>query len=786
MQPKSISHLFLKSIEVNVPPIKILITIRQGKIGGGESHVLDLVKNMDRTKYEPIVLSFTDGPMIQTLSGRGVKTRVIYTEQPFNFLIWKKVYRFLLEQDVKLVHAHGTRANSNVFWAANKLKLPIIYTVHGWSFHQDQKFFLRTLREAGERFLIKQSKLTICVSDSNLKDGQERVGLTRSTIINYGIDLDKFDPNKKYNNLKQELNIAPDETLVGYIARITIQKDPHTLILAVAEVLKRTSKIKFLVIGNGDLKESTLALSKKLNVESHIIFQDFRQDTPNVLSGIDIYCLPSLWEGLPIGLLEAMAMRKAVVATPVDGTKEAVTDKFSGVLVPHQSPSDLANAIIHLHENKHLITQYGENARKTIEERFEVKRMVREVEKKYESLLGKVSNTIKRKPIRIGIEAQRLFREKKHGLEIVAMEIIRHLQVIDQENEYVVFVRKDIDKTCIQETANFKIREISAGSFPEWEQIKLPQAIREEKIDLLHCTANTAPLFTSLPIVLTLHDIIFLEETKFRGNWYQNIGNIYRRLIVKRVINKIKKVLTVSNSEKNQILNHLNIDPTKLSVVYNAVDQSFRKMTATETDPIRKKYNLPKEFILFFGNSAQKKNSLETLKGYIEYCQSGNEPKLPLVVAGAFEEYLKEQLDKINPSSDIRSNIVTTGYVHFSDQPAIYNLASLFLYTSKRESFGLPIIESMACGTPVITSQISSMPEVAGGAAHLVDPTDKTTISFGISKVLSDDNYRNALIKAGYARANYFSWANTAKELLKIYTDTFEEANRSVKNKSEV
>lgn len=756
-------------------PIKILITIRQGKIGGGESHVLDLVRHLDRTQYEPIVLSFTDGPMIKTLNEWGVKTHVIYTEQPFNFLVWKKVYRFLVEQNVKLVHAHGTRANSNVFWAAKKLRLPIIYTVHGWSFHQDQNFFLRTLREAGERFLIKQSKLTICVSKSNLKDGQERVGLTRSTIINYGIDLDKFDPDKKYNNLKQELNIAPDETLVGYIARITIQKDPHTLIMAVAEILKKTSKIKFLVIGNGDLKESTLALAKKLDVESHITFQDFRQDTPNVLSGIDIYCLPSLWEGLPIGLLEAMAMRKAVVATPVDGTKEAVEDKLSGILVPHQSPTELANAIIHLHENKDLIAQYGQTARKTVEERFEVKRMVREVEKVYESFLGKTPTTLGRKPMRIGIEAQRLFREKKHGLEIVALEIIRHLQVIDKVNEYVVFVRKDVDNKCIHETPNFKIVEIEAGSFPEWEQIKLPQAIKKEKIDLLHCTANTAPLFTLVPIILTLHDIIFLEETKLRGNYYQNIGNIYRSLIVGKVIKKIKKVLTVSNSEKILILKHLKIEPSKLRVVYNGVDGAFRKIEKPETEFIKSKYKLPDEFILFFGNSAQKKNSEETIKGYIQYFQNGNRPKLPLIIAGAFEEYLQNILHKINPPTEVASQIKSIGYIPFSEQPAIYNLASLFLYTSKRESFGLPILESMACGTPVITSQTSSMPEIASSAALLINPNDHVSIGSGISKILENSDFRESLITAGYQRASQFKWENTVKELLNIYRETFDE-----------
>jgi glycosyltransferase involved in cell wall biosynthesis len=284
---------------------------------------------------------------------------------------------------IQLIHAHGTRANSNVFWAAKQLKLPLIYTVHGWSFHPDQKWLVRKLREAGERFLTKRSIVTICVSHSNLKDGRERIKLQRACIINYGIDLEKFNPNKNYRNLKKELGVPAEHILVGYLVRITIQKDPHTFIKAIAEVIQKTTEVRFLIVGDGDLKESTVALAKELRVDDYIIFQDFRQDIPDVLSGIDIYCLPSLWEGLPIGLLEAMAMKKAIIATPVDGTKEAIQDEYSGLLIPHQSPNLLARAILRLHDNKKLLNTFGENARKTIEEKFEVKRMVREVEDIY-------------------------------------------------------------------------------------------------------------------------------------------------------------------------------------------------------------------------------------------------------------------------------------------------------------------------------------------------------------------------------------------------------------------
>ncbi len=377
--------------------------------------------------------------------------------------------------------------------------------------------------------------------------------------------------------------------------------------------------------------------------------------------------------------------------------------------------------------------------------------------------------------MRIGIEAQRLFREKKHGLEIVALELIRHLQVVDKVNEYVVFVRADVDNTCIQETSNFKIVQISAGSFPEWEQVKLPRAIKKEKIELLHCTANTAPLFTSVPIVLTLHDIIFLEETKILGNYYQNIGNIYRRIILRSVIKKIKQVITVSNTEKTQILNHLKIEPSKVLVVYNAVDGAFRKMEAEKLDDVVLHYNLPKEFILFFGNSAHKKNCIETIKGYIEYAQFDDLPKLPLIIAGAFEDYIQTIINQLDPPSSIRAMIITIGYIPFKEQPIIYNAARLFLYTSTRESFGLPILESMACGTPVITSQISSMPEVAEDAAHMVDPHDKSSIAQGILKILTDTDYEKRLIEKGYVRAQKFNWNNTAKQLVQIYTNLLQE-----------
>src|SRR5690606_11521716 len=132
---------------------KILHAIRQGKIGGGESHVIDLVENLDRHVYESVVLAFTDGPMISRMKSLGVKTYIIPTERPFDITKWGEVGRLLDRERIDIVHAHGTRAHSNTFSSARRRKIPIVYTVHGWSFHPDQQPVLRWLRIRGERFL---------------------------------------------------------------------------------------------------------------------------------------------------------------------------------------------------------------------------------------------------------------------------------------------------------------------------------------------------------------------------------------------------------------------------------------------------------------------------------------------------------------------------------------------------------------------------------------------------------------------------------------------------------
>lgn len=366
--------------------IRVLETIRQGKIGGGESHVLDLVKTMDNELFEPVVLSFTDGPMVQALTAIGVPVHVIASEKAFDISIWKKVRAFLTEQRIDIVHVHGTRANTNVMWAARRLGLPLIYTIHGWSFHDGLNPLIKRARIAAEKYITRKAQVNICVSDSNRETGVKTFGRFDSVVIKNGVNPVKFNPGAEYPDVKAAYGIRADQLVIGYIARMTLQKDPVGMLEGFSLALQQFPDMKLLMIGEGELKETALEAARRLNITDHVIFDNFRQDVPAVLNGVDIYCLPSLWEGFPIGVLEAMAMGKAVIASDVDGTREAVTDGDNGLLVPAKNSETLAAAIVKLAKDKTLRGQLQQRAMDTIRSKYTVSGMTRQIEKIYQQL----------------------------------------------------------------------------------------------------------------------------------------------------------------------------------------------------------------------------------------------------------------------------------------------------------------------------------------------------------------------------------------------------------------
>jgi glycosyltransferase involved in cell wall biosynthesis len=373
--------------------------------------------------------------------------------------------------------------------------------------------------------------------------------------------------------------------------------------------------------------------------------------------------------------------------------------------------------------------------------------------------------------MKIAIEAQRIFRKNKHGMDFVALEVIRHLQKTDFSNQYYILVAPGED-ICLQNTDNMYIIEINCPTYILWEQIALPLVLKKIKPDLLHCTSNTAPIFCKTPLVLTLHDIIYLEK-KQKGNrtLYQKMGWYYRRFVVPRILPKCKKIITVSNFECKRITDALNFKPGQLVAIYNGYSSHFKPIENYKE--IISKYINQDKYLMFLGNTDPKKNTARTLKAYQLYTQRSGRP-LPLLIADLDETYIDQTL-KDNNLESIKSFLMIPGYIANSDLPAIYTGAKVFLYTSLRESFGIPILEAMACGAPIITSNTSSMPEIAGDGAILIDPFSEEEIAQKIIQLEEDKLFFDQQVNYGLERVKLFSWDMTAKSTLKIYLSVYNE-----------
>ena len=376
--------------------------------------------------------------------------------------------------------------------------------------------------------------------------------------------------------------------------------------------------------------------------------------------------------------------------------------------------------------------------------------------------------------MRIGIEAQRIFRKNKHGMDYVVLQEIIELQKMDLRNEYFVFVAPGPDH-CIEDSHNVHIIEVGGNFYPTWEQISLPKAVRETNVDLLHCTSNTAPIHCKVPLILTLHDIIFLEPRDKRNrSLYQNMGWFYRRMVVPRILKKCKRIITVSKFEKNNIIQKLGLPDKQIAMIYNGYNDWFRPMD--DEDCVFAKYMEERGYLFFLGNTDPKKNTERTLVAYSKYLERST-VKRKLLMADLDRQYLDDIISR-NHIENIRQMIEMPGYIVNSDLPYVYSGAFAFLYTSLRESFGIPLLEAMACGTPVVTSNTSSMPEIAGEDAILINPESADDICEQLLRLENDKVFYEQQVKVGLQRSTLFSWRNTAEQLLELYEKVYKETYR--------
>jgi len=379
--------------------------------------------------------------------------------------------------------------------------------------------------------------------------------------------------------------------------------------------------------------------------------------------------------------------------------------------------------------------------------------------------------------MKIGIEVQRLFRKKKFGIETSSLELIRALQTAEPNHEFVVFVKDDEDRECLTASKNLKIKTVAGKFFVDFEQVFLPLAAKKERVDILHCTGNTTPLFSPAPVVQTLHDVIFMDTIPSEDSFYQRFGNLYRRRVVPLVTPRSNAIVTVSHYEKERIMQRLGIPADSIHVVYNGINEKrfHTRYSESQQEHVRRKYNLPAQFILFLGNQTTRKNPARAIEAYAKYAEGAEKP-LALVTPGLSKKFVTQTLRRLHVAYD-PARFITPGYIDDADLPLMYLLSELFLFPSLSEGFGMPVIEAMACGTPVVSSNASCLPEIAGNAAMLANPLKADEMAAALLTMSQDDNLRRRKIEAGLRNARRFSWGQTAQDIMGIYEVVYSQAH---------
>lgn len=371
--------------------------------------------------------------------------------------------------------------------------------------------------------------------------------------------------------------------------------------------------------------------------------------------------------------------------------------------------------------------------------------------------------------MKIGIAAFHLFRSKKHGMDIAALELIRALAAQNLPHCFYIFTIHGPDNRILDGIPGIKVIEMPKVPYPVAEQIILPFLAHYHKLDLLHCTSNTAPLLCGIPIVTTLHDVIFLEYSlsRYRSR-YHKMANLYRKLIVPLAVKKSKKVITVSSTEVQAICQHMPEAMHKIEVIPNAIASHFY---ADASEYIPPDFVLPRRYIFFHGNPDPKKNMDGVLHAFGQLVVS-SKADYQLLLSETDDKILTSTLERLD-LLHIKPYIIAAGYIPNYQLPAVYRNALVFLYPGIRESFGLPLIEAMACGVAVITGDKSALPETAANAALLIDAQKQNQLADAIEFLVRNKNERESLIIKGYTRIKSFSHQQTAVATMQIYESVF-------------
>jgi len=346
--------------------------------------------------------------------------------------------------------------------------------------------------------------------------------------------------------------------------------------------------------------------------------------------------------------------------------------------------------------------------------------------------------------------------------------LVAGLAEIDRENQYTLFSAgetpsvRDWPANFHLRTSTIPPRWLTVG----WHRLRLPIPVEllAGDCDLYHSPDFALPPLRRARGLVTIHDLSFLRVPECADPGLR----AFLEKAVPAAVLRARRILADSENTRKDLIEILRVDPDRISVVTPAVEPRFRREdTVARLDEVRARYGLPARFILGLGTLEPRKNFTGLIAAYSQLVRETGLPHA--LVIGGKPGWLYEDIYRQAQQEDLAGRVLFPGFAADEDLPALYSLADVFAFPSLYEGFGIPVLEAMACGTPVVTSNNSSLPEAAGSAALMVEATDATELAEAIAKVLNDNELRRRMIAAGYEQASRFTWQRSAQALLEAY-----------------
>jgi glycosyltransferase involved in cell wall biosynthesis len=383
-------------------------------------------------------------------------------------------------------------------------------------------------------------------------------------------------------------------------------------------------------------------------------------------------------------------------------------------------------------------------------------------------MLSKGSNHCKR----IAINAHLLSGQESYrraGIHQYIFQLLSHLPRLGEDFDFTVYANHTAD------LPHFPNIRFTATGLPTerplarilWEQLLWPPAVRQEQADLLHSMAFVTPFWRPCPAVVTVYDLSFI----YYPERYPAFRRLYLNSQTRRSCRSARRVVAISESGRQDIHRLYDVPLNRIDVVPPAVAASYYERPTAEIEAFRHQEGLPDQFLLHVGTLQPRKNLLVLLEALAQI----KRPEIPLVFIGGKGWYYDEIFARVK-ALNLEQQVRFTGYVADEVLPLWYNAATIFVFPSLYEGFGMPVLEAIACGTPVIAADTSSIPEVVGGAARLFAPHDVAALAEHIQTMLDNPDEMALMRQHGLEQARHFSWVNSAEQMITVYKEALAEA----------